>query len=57
MAQSIGYAFAATGPFAIGALHDATDSWTAPSIVLLIVWALILVVGLAAGRPRVAAEP
>ena len=37
MAQSIGYAFAATGPFAFGALHDATDSWTAPSIVLLIV--------------------
>ena len=57
MAQSIGYAFAATGPFAIGALHDATDSWTAPAIVLAIVWALILVVGLAAGRARVAAEP
>jgi MFS transporter, CP family, cyanate transporter len=57
MAQSIGYAFAATGPFAFGALHDATDSWTAPSIVLLIVWALILVAGMAAGRPRVVAEP
>jgi MFS transporter, CP family, cyanate transporter len=57
MAQSIGYAFAATGPFAFGALHDATDGWTAPSIVLAIVWALILVVGLAAARARVAAEP
>jgi CP family cyanate transporter-like MFS transporter len=57
MAQSIGYAFAAVGPFAIGALHDATDDWTAPAIVIAVNWVLILIVGMAAGRARVAAEP
>ena len=28
MGQSIGYLFAALGPVAIGALHDATGGWT-----------------------------
>ena len=27
--QSIGYLLAASGPFLVGALHDATGSWTA----------------------------
>ena len=57
MAQSLGYGFAAAGPFVIGALHDATDGWTVPAAVLLADWVLILVAGLAAGRRRVAAEP
>jgi len=57
MAQSLGYGFAAAGPFVIGALHDATDGWTVPAVVLLADWVLILVAGLAAGRRRVAAEP
>jgi MFS transporter, CP family, cyanate transporter len=57
MAQSLGYGFAAAGPFVIGALHDATDGWTVPAAVLLADWVLILVAGMAAGRRRVAAEP
>jgi MFS transporter, CP family, cyanate transporter len=57
MAQSIGYLFASTGPFLIGALHDATDGWTAPVIVFVTVWVLIGVTGMFAGRARIAAEP
>ncbi|MFW0783977.1 MFS transporter [Gordonia sp. CPCC 206044] len=34
MAQSIGYMMAAVGPIAIGALHDATDSWALAMTVL-----------------------
>lgn len=34
MAQSIGYCLAAAGPLVIGALHDATDSWTLAMSVL-----------------------
>jgi MFS transporter, CP family, cyanate transporter len=57
MAQSLGYLLAATGPFLIGLLHDATDGWTAPVIVFIVVWLLIGVAGMLAGRPRIAAEP
>lgn len=35
--QSIGYAIVATVPFAVGLIHDLTDSWTAPLILLAIV--------------------
>jgi CP family cyanate transporter-like MFS transporter len=52
MAQSLGYLFAASGPFLIGALHDATDGWTWPVVVFLTVWAGIGVAGMLAGRPR-----
>jgi CP family cyanate transporter-like MFS transporter len=50
MAQSVGYVVAAFGPFAVGALHDLTGSWTVP---LLIVAALFVpqgAVGVLAGR-------
>lgn len=57
MAQSLGYLVAASGPFLIGALHDATGGWTAPIIVFLTVWVLIGVAGLFAGRARIAGEP
>ena len=57
MAQSLGYLVAASGPFLIGLLHDATDGWTAPVIVFIAVWLLIGVAGMLAGRPRIAAEP
>lgn len=50
MGQSIGYLFAATGPVAIGALHDATGGWTVPLAVLVGVAAVHTVVGLRAGR-------
>jgi len=35
--QSIGYGIAALFPLGIGLLHDATDSWTGPLIVLAVV--------------------
>ncbi len=50
MGQSIGYLFAATGPVAIGALHDATGGWTLPLTVLAVLAAVHTVVGLRAGR-------
>jgi len=52
MAQSVGYLLAAAGPILIGMLHDATSSWTAPLVVLLVLQAVQLVVARAAARPR-----
>lgn len=43
VAQSLGYLFAALGPFGVGLLHSATGSWTLP-LGLLIVAALALMV-------------
>jgi MFS transporter, CP family, cyanate transporter len=51
-AQSVGYLVAATGPLAVGLLHDATDGWTAGLVLLLAVQGAQLLVGLAAARPR-----
>jgi CP family cyanate transporter-like MFS transporter len=51
-AQSVGYLIAATGPLAVGLLHEATDGWTAGLVLLLVALAAQLVVGLAAARPR-----
>jgi CP family cyanate transporter-like MFS transporter len=33
--QSVGYLIAVVGPFGVGALHDATDGWRIPLLVLL----------------------
>ena len=52
MAQSLGYIFAAVGPVAVGALHDATGSWTPPMVILLVLSGCLLVAGLLAGRDR-----
>jgi MFS transporter, CP family, cyanate transporter len=52
MAQSLGYLFAASGPFVGGALHDATGGWDAVVVVWLVVWVLIGVTGVLAGRDR-----
>jgi CP family cyanate transporter-like MFS transporter len=51
-AQSIGYLIAATGPLAVGLLHDATDSWTSGLLFLLAMLAAQTGAGLAAARPR-----
>ncbi|GAA1027486.1 MULTISPECIES: CynX/NimT family MFS transporter [Amycolatopsis] len=52
MAQSAGYTLAAVGPIAIGAIHDATSSWT-PALGVLIALALVQTVfGGLASRPR-----
>ena len=53
MAQSIGYGIAAVGPFAIGALHDATGGWEVPVVVFIVDWVLIGLTGLFAGRALV----
>jgi CP family cyanate transporter-like MFS transporter len=52
MAQSVGYALAAVGPIAVGALHDLTGGWSAPLVVLIGVAVVDLTVGLAAGSDR-----
>jgi cyanate transporter len=55
MAQGIGYIIAASGPFAIGALHDATHGWSVPAILILALSAVMLLPGLGAGRSRMVA--
>ncbi len=50
LVQSVGYLLSAAVPFALGALHDATGSWTAPVIVLLALVVPQVLTGLAAGR-------
>ncbi|GAA3412567.1 CynX/NimT family MFS transporter [Paenibacillus hodogayensis] len=61
MAQSFGYLLAAFGPMVFGWLHDRTDSWTAPLLVLLVFSVVLLMAGLGAGkgsvhRPRAESE-
>ena len=51
MAQSFGYLLAALGPFLLGALHDATGSWTGPLVVLLCLQVVQLVSAYGAARP------
>jgi MFS transporter, CP family, cyanate transporter len=51
--QAIGYLFSAAGPLTIGALHDATGSWTTSLLVLLVLLAPQAASGVAAGRGRV----
>lgn len=51
--QPVGYLLAAAGPFAIGALHQATGSWTAPLIILIAASAVMAAAGMAAALPRV----
>src|SRR5262249_20083239 len=52
MAQSIGYALAATGPILIGFLHDQTGAWDTSLVVLLAITCATLAVGLFAARDR-----
>ncbi len=52
MAQSVGYAIAAIGPTALGALRDATGSWAAPLAVLLVATVAAWVAGLPGARDR-----
>ena len=51
MAQSVGYLIAAAGPFLIGVLHDATDSWAIPCALLIGLGFVQITVGYVAGRP------
>jgi MFS transporter, CP family, cyanate transporter len=52
MAQGVGYVLAAAGPLALGAIHDATDSWTAPIITLLVLLVPLAIAGAGAARDR-----
>jgi CP family cyanate transporter-like MFS transporter len=51
MAQTFGYLIAAAGPLLLGALRDATGSWSPPLTVLLLLVAPQVVAGVLAGRP------
>jgi CP family cyanate transporter-like MFS transporter len=52
LVQTVGYLIAALAPFAIGAVHDITGSWTPALFVLLALLVPQLIVGLAAARDR-----
>jgi CP family cyanate transporter-like MFS transporter len=49
--QGFGYLLAGLGPFGVGALHDATGSWTAPLVCLIALAAVIAVCGTIVARP------
>lgn len=50
--QATGYLLAGVGPFGIGLLHDLTDGWTVPLVVLAALTLPQLLVGLRLARPR-----
>ncbi len=52
MAQGIGYLMAAVGPFLFGLLHDLTEGWTVPWIMMLVVFVAQMTFGALAGRRR-----
>ncbi|WGW12789.1 MFS transporter [Saxibacter everestensis] len=52
MAQSVGYLLAAAGPILLGALHDATGSWTWPLITLLALQVVQFISGYLSARNR-----
>ena len=50
LVQSVGYLIAAAAPLGIGALHDATSSWTPPLVVLVALTVPLALLGVTAGR-------
>jgi CP family cyanate transporter-like MFS transporter len=50
LAQTVGYVLAAFAPLGVGALHDATGSWTAPVILLTALMFPQALIGTVAGR-------
>jgi CP family cyanate transporter-like MFS transporter len=52
MAQCSGYTLAAVGPFGLGALHDLTDGWTVPLVVMTVLVVPTALMGIGAGRDR-----
>ena len=50
--QPVGYLLAAAGPFAVGALHEATGSWTVPLVLLMASGVLLVAAGSVAAAPR-----
>ncbi|WP_071392927.1 CynX/NimT family MFS transporter [Bacillus tuaregi] len=56
MAQAFGYLLASTGPTLFGYLHDVTNSWTTPLLLLVGASILILFVGMGAGKNQYVGE-
>ena len=56
MAQGAGYLFASTGPIIAGAIHDATDGWTAPFVFILLLLIPYSINAWLAGRPHLVSE-
>jgi CP family cyanate transporter-like MFS transporter len=52
MSLCVGYLVAAAGPWLLGVVHDLTDGWSAPLVVLLAVTLAELAPGLSATRSR-----
>ena len=50
--QPVGYLLAALGPFAIGALHDVSGSWSLPLAILLASAVVMVGAGIRAAAPR-----
>jgi CP family cyanate transporter-like MFS transporter len=57
MSQSVGYLIAATGPFAVGALHSLTDGWSVPLLVLVANLVPLTISGIVASRNRDVLRP
>lgn len=53
VAQCLGYSLAAAGPFALGAIHDVTGTWTWPVALLLVLLIPMTWVGWGAARDAV----
>jgi CP family cyanate transporter-like MFS transporter len=52
MSLCVGYLVAATGPWLLGAVHDLSDDWTAPLVVLIAITAAELIPGIPAALDR-----
>jgi CP family cyanate transporter-like MFS transporter len=52
MAQSVGYAIAAAGPVAFGALRDVSGSWTLPLTITAALMIILCVTAILSGRNR-----
>ncbi|WP_405913587.1 MFS transporter [Streptomyces sp. NBC_00963] len=55
MAQCFGYLLASVGPLALGAVHQLTDSWTVPLVMLIVLLVPQAFIGIGAARDRHAA--
>lgn len=56
MAQSVGYAIAAAGPVAFGALRDVSGSWTLPLTVTAALMGILCVMAVLSGRNRLISD-
>ncbi|WP_047152270.1 CynX/NimT family MFS transporter [Aneurinibacillus tyrosinisolvens] len=57
MAQSVGYLVAAVGPALFGFIHDITNSWTIPLLILIVGALFLFIVGMEAGSSNYVTAP